>query len=87
MNSILLTLRDILFYTFKLVLNTPLEAANSTPVSSAFFTSIDYLLWSGSEQEYKTLTGNIAGRLLALFKYLTASHLNNGFMNKLEGGQ
>jgi hypothetical protein len=66
-NYILLTLQGILYYYWCLVLNTPHVAENVTPVSSAFFSSKDYL-WLGSEQEYNTRKGNIVGRLHAVFK-------------------
>lgn len=83
-----LTLQGIFGYYCRKVMNTLLTADYSTPVSSAFFTSRDYLLWSGSEQEYKTRKGNIVGRLLAVFKCPINLNLNGwGFLNKLIGGQ
>lgn len=55
-------------YYLAQVLNTSQEAECPAPDSRGFFTSI-VLLWPGSEQKYKTRKGNIAGRLLAVFKY------------------
>jgi hypothetical protein len=72
-----LSLQGVLGYNVGKVLNTPLTAAYITSVNSDFFTSKDYLLWSGSEQEYKTRKGNIVGRLLAVFKY-PINPLNKG---------
>ena len=77
------TSQDILCYNRTKVLNTPLEAAYSTPVSSAFFTSKDYPLCSSGEQKYNTRKGNIAGRLLAVFKHSNKPRLNNGPLNEL----
>jgi hypothetical protein len=77
--DILLTLQGIFYYNFNLVLNTPLEAAYSTPVSSAFFTSKDYPLCSSGKQKYDTRKGNIAGRLLAVFNHSNKPNpLNKG---------
>ena len=74
-----LTVKGVLGYYGSLVLNTPLEAAYSTPVSSAFFTSKDYPLCSSGEQKYNTRKWNIAGRLLAVFKHSNKPNpLNKG---------
>lgn len=78
-NYILLTLRGVFWYYFNLVLNTPLEAENSTPVSSAFFSSKDFTLCSSGKQKYKTRKWNIAGRLLAVFNHSNKPNpLNKG---------
>lgn len=86
-NFTLLTTVIYRAYYFAHVLNTHLEADYITPVSSDFFMPKVFLR-SGGEQQYKTLTGNIAGRLLAVFKRPTAPNLNSWVsMNKLEGDQ
>jgi len=58
-------------YAAYLVLNTPPSADSPAPDSRGFFTPI-VCLWPGSEQQYNTRKGNIAGRLTAVFKYLAA---------------
>ena len=58
-------------YSFGQVLNTPPQADCPAPDSRGFFTPM-VCLWPGSEQQYNTFRGNIAGRLAAVFKYLAA---------------
>jgi hypothetical protein len=71
-----LSLQGVLGYTNCKALNTPQTAEYITPVSSDFFTSIDYL-WSGNEQAYNTRMGKPAGRLFAVFN-VPGCPLNKG---------
>lgn len=60
------------------VLNTPSNSGSRTRQLCGFFVSIDYGRVASST--YNTFRGKTAGRLLAVFKYLTTP-LNKGFNN------